>query len=58
MGTGQLGGAMNAIAEITALPAQAARMLAVEILLADPEALGDDVLESCLYLLREKLRTP
>jgi hypothetical protein len=49
---------MNAIAEITALPAQAARMLAVEILLADPEALGDDVLESCLYLLREKLRTP
>jgi hypothetical protein len=31
-------------------------MLAVEILLADPEALGDDVLESCLYLLREKLR--
>jgi hypothetical protein len=41
--------------EIAALPA-AARMLAVEILLADPEALGDDVLESCLYLLREKLR--
>jgi len=32
-------------------------MLAVEILLADPEALGDDVLESCLYLLRERLRT-
>jgi hypothetical protein len=31
-------------------------MLAVEILLADPEALGDDVLEACLYLLREKLR--
>jgi hypothetical protein len=30
-------------------------MLAVEILLA-PEALGDDVLESCLYL-RERLRT-
>jgi hypothetical protein len=49
---------MNATAEITALPARAARMLAVEILLADPEALGDDVLESCLYLLREKLRTP
>ena len=23
-----------------------------------PETLGDDVLESCLYLLREKLRTP
>jgi hypothetical protein len=31
-------------------------MLAVEILLADPEALGDDVLEACLYILRERLR--
>jgi hypothetical protein len=49
---------VNATAEISALPAKAAQMLAVEILLADPEALGDDVLESCLYLLREKLRTP
>jgi hypothetical protein len=47
---------MNAMTEISALPAKAARMLAVEILLADPEALGDDVLESCLYLLRERLR--
>ncbi len=47
---------MNAEAEISALPAQAARMLAVEILLADPEALADDVLESCLYILRERLR--
>jgi hypothetical protein len=28
----------------------------VEILLAEPESLGDDVLESCLYVLREKLR--
>ena len=34
----------------------AARMLAVEILLADPETLADDVLESCLYLLRDRLR--
>jgi hypothetical protein len=42
---------------IASLPAPAARMLAVEILLADPEALGDDVLESCLYILREKMRT-
>jgi len=42
----------------TRLPAPAARMLAVETLLADPEALGDDVLESCLYLLRERLREP
>jgi hypothetical protein len=41
---------------ITSLPAPAARMLAVEILLADPEALQDDCLESCLYVLREKLR--
>ena len=43
-------------AAIAALPANAARMAAVEILLADPEALDDDVLESCLYILREKLR--
>ena len=28
----------------------------MEILLAEPESLGDDVLESCLYILREKLR--
>jgi hypothetical protein len=39
------------------LPRTAARMVAVEILLAQPEDLGDDVLESCLYILREKLRT-
>ncbi len=43
-------------ADIASLPANAARMLAVGILLADPEALGDDELESCLYILREKLR--
>jgi hypothetical protein len=43
-------------ADIASLPVTAARMLAVEILLADPEALADDVLESCLYLLRERLR--
>jgi hypothetical protein len=41
---------------IGTLTAPAARMLAVEILLADPEALEDDVLEASLYLLREKLR--
>jgi hypothetical protein len=34
----------------------AARLLAVEVLLADPEALSDDVLESCLYLLRDRLQ--
>jgi hypothetical protein len=37
-----------------AIHPQAARLLAVEVLLADPESLGDDVLESCLYLLRER----
>jgi hypothetical protein len=47
---------MNATQAIASLPAPAARLLAVEILLADPEALGDDVLESCLYILRDKLR--
>ena len=47
----------DAAAVIATLPMDAARMLAVEVLLADPEALGDDVLESCLYILREKLRT-
>jgi hypothetical protein len=30
------------------LHAKAARRLAVAVLLAEPEALGDDVLESCL----------
>jgi hypothetical protein len=37
---------------ITALP----RLLAVEVLLAEPEALQDDGLESCLYVLRDRLR--
>jgi hypothetical protein len=46
----------NATAVISTLPAKAAQLLAVEILLADPEALDDDVLESCLYLLRERLQ--
>ena len=46
----------DATAVISALPARAARMLAVEILLAEPEALADDVLDSSLYLLRERLR--
>ena len=47
---------MNATEAIATLPRDTARMLAVEILLAEPEGLGDDVLESCLYILREKLR--
>ena len=36
---------------IAALP----RLLAVEVLLAEPETLEDDVVESCLYLLRDRL---
>ena len=44
MGIGQLG--------IATLP----RLLAVEVLLAEPEALHDDVLESCLYILRDRLK--
>jgi hypothetical protein len=39
------------------LPPKAARLAAVELLLVDPLALGDDVLESCLYILRERLRS-
>jgi hypothetical protein len=46
----------DATAVISALPAKAARMLAVELLLAEPETLADDILETCLYLLRERLR--
>lgn len=46
----------DTVRELAALPAKVVRLLAVEILLADPESLGDDVLESCLYILREKLR--
>jgi hypothetical protein len=34
----------------------AARLLAAEVLLAGPAALGDDCLESCLYILRDRLR--
>jgi hypothetical protein len=46
----------GAVTPFSRLPACAARMLAVETLLTDPLALEDDVLESCLYLLRERLR--
>ena len=38
------------------LPAHTARLLATEVLLADPEALQDDVLECCLYILRDRLQ--
>jgi hypothetical protein len=42
--------------DVASFPVSVARMMAVEILLADPEALEDDVLEASLYVLREKLR--
>jgi hypothetical protein len=32
------------------------RLLAVEVLLADPEALGNDALETDLYILRDRLQ--
>jgi hypothetical protein len=32
------------------------RLLAVEVLLADPEALGNDALEGDLYILRDRRR--
>jgi hypothetical protein len=32
------------------------RLLAVEVLLTDPEALGNDALEGDLYILRDQLR--
>jgi hypothetical protein len=33
-----------------------ARLLAVEVLLADPERLGNDALETDLYILRDQLQ--
>lgn len=37
-------------------PSRAALLLAIEVLLADPEALGNDALEGDLYILRDQLR--
>lgn len=42
----------NDVNDITAR----ARLLAVEVLLAEPELLGNDALEGDLYLLRDALR--
>jgi hypothetical protein len=50
--------ATEAEAVIGYLPRHAAMVLATEILLADPLSLHDDVLESALYLLRERLMAP
>jgi hypothetical protein len=47
---------MNNTPGLVTLHSRAARLLAVEVLLADPEALADDVLESCLYLLCDRLQ--
>jgi hypothetical protein len=49
-------GTASAAAALSTLSPKAAKMAAVEILLADPASLADDVLESCLYILRERLR--
>ena len=53
---GKEGGPEGAYAVISTLPPATARLLAIEILLSNPESLGDDVLESCLYMLRERLQ--
>jgi hypothetical protein len=50
--------AASALAAIRTFPPKTARLAAVEILLADPGSLHDDVLESCLYILRERLQEP
>jgi hypothetical protein len=48
---------MNDTAQgVPVLPARAAMLLAVEVLLADPGALGNDALEGDLYILRDQLR--
>jgi hypothetical protein len=51
-------GTAAALAAIQAFPPETAKLAAVEVLLADPESLHDDVLESCLYILRERLQQP
>jgi hypothetical protein len=38
------------------LDPKSAKPVAIEVLLAGPESLHDDVLESALYLLRERLQ--
>lgn len=47
---------MNTTPELANPHSHTARLLAVEVLLANPEALADDVLESCLYILRDRLQ--
>jgi hypothetical protein len=47
---------MSGAPGIIAGHSKTARLLATEVLLAEPEELRDDVLESCLYILRERLQ--
>jgi hypothetical protein len=47
---------MNNTPGLVALHSYTARLLAVEVLLADPEALQNDALEGDLYILRDRLR--
>ena len=47
---------MHSTPATTAPAADTARLLAVEVLLAEPEALGNDALEGDLYILRDRLR--
>jgi hypothetical protein len=56
MGASGKGDAVNDTQGVVTLPARAARLLAIEILLADPEALANDALEGDLYILRDRLR--
>jgi len=46
----------HATRAITTAPPKWARLLAVEVLLANPESLGNDALEGDLYILRDRLR--
>jgi hypothetical protein len=48
---------VTAEAVLSHLPARAAKLAAIEILLSDPDSLQDDTLESSLYILRERLRS-
>jgi len=47
---------MNDATRAATVPAHEAMLLAVEVLLANPEALGNDALEGDLYCLRDTLR--
>jgi hypothetical protein len=46
---------MDSTPGLVALHSKAARLLAVQVLLSEPEELRDDTLESGLYLLRDRL---